>query len=246
MNQYDRFVGGGIADLMAQYGNQPSALNFAQQNEPVIRMAGGGMPEDYFDETLNEDFGFTPYQNNQTAVPTAPAPVFQAPAAPAPPAGVSPTPGVQFTPEISLPFQQVQSTAAPAGIASLAPTQASVPAYSPAPSPIQASAPAYTPPASTPAPSPFGMSFDQTAGDELGPVTGADLGISAPAQAPAASPAAAPAQAPAASTTPGFGKTSPMKLAFTFEGLVIASIIYSLPFVVQPLQQGFKIGRAHV
>ena len=154
MNQFDRFVGGGIADLMAQYGNQPSALNFVQQNEPVIRMAGGGMPSDYFDETLNEDFGFTPYQNNQAVVPTAPAPVFQAPAAPAPPAGVSPTPGVQFTPERELPFQQVQSTAAPVGIASLAPTQASVPAYSPAPSPIQASAPAYTPPASTPAPSP--------------------------------------------------------------------------------------------
>ena len=189
MNPFDRFVGGGIADLMAQYGNQPSALDFVQQNEPIIRMARGGMPEDYFDETLNEDFGFTPYQNNQAAVQAAPAPVFQAPAAPTPPAGVSPTPGVQFTPERNLPFQQVQSTAAPAGIASLAPT----------PTPIQASVPAYTPPASTLAPSPFGMSFDQTAGDELGPVTGADLGISAPA-APAASPAAqAPATAPAPS-----------------------------------------------
>ena len=68
MNNFDRFVGGGIADLMAQYGNQPSALDFVQQNEPIIRMARGGMPEDYFDETLNEDFGFTPYQNNQAAV----------------------------------------------------------------------------------------------------------------------------------------------------------------------------------
>ena len=182
MNQFDRFVGGGIADLMAQYGNQPSALNFTQQSEPVIKMAGGGAldgysaddmmsmgadamgymdaqsaldagltqddlfryanvnkqptytatpPQQSFIDSPYEDFGFTPYKNNQAVVPTAPAPVFQAPAAPAPPAGISPTPGVQFTPERELPFQQVQSTAAPVGIASLAPTQASVPAYSP-------------------------------------------------------------------------------------------------------------------
>ncbi len=33
-------------------------------------------------------------------------------------------------------------------------------------------------------------------------------------------------------------------LAFTFEGLVIASLFYSLPFVVQPLQQAFAdVGR---
>jgi molybdate transport system permease protein len=30
------------------------------------------------------------------------------------------------------------------------------------------------------------------------------------------------------------------QLAFSFSGLVIASIVYSLPFVVQPLQQAFK------
>jgi molybdate transport system permease protein len=37
------------------------------------------------------------------------------------------------------------------------------------------------------------------------------------------------------------GKT----LAFSFSGLVVASIIYSLPFVVQPLQQAFaQMGRA--
>src|SRR5690554_5104687 len=38
-------------------------------------------------------------------------------------------------------------------------------------------------------------------------------------------------------------------LAFTFEGLVIASVIYSLPFTVQPLQNAFasiKFGRVHV
>ena len=33
-------------------------------------------------------------------------------------------------------------------------------------------------------------------------------------------------------------------LAFSFSGLVVASVIYSLPFVVQPLQQAFvQIGR---
>lgn len=30
------------------------------------------------------------------------------------------------------------------------------------------------------------------------------------------------------------------RLPFTFEGLVVASVIYSLPFVVQPLQQAFE------
>ena len=35
-------------------------------------------------------------------------------------------------------------------------------------------------------------------------------------------------------------------LAFTFSGLVIASCLYSLPFVVQPLHGAFEIGRAHV
>ena len=36
-------------------------------------------------------------------------------------------------------------------------------------------------------------------------------------------------------------------LAFTFTGLVIGSILYSLPFVVQPLQDGFaSIGRRHL
>lgn len=30
------------------------------------------------------------------------------------------------------------------------------------------------------------------------------------------------------------------RLVFTFEGLVLASILYSLPFMVQPLQSGFK------
>lgn len=31
-----------------------------------------------------------------------------------------------------------------------------------------------------------------------------------------------------------------LKLAFSFEGLVLASLIYSLPFMVQPLQSGFS------
>jgi molybdate transport system permease protein len=31
-----------------------------------------------------------------------------------------------------------------------------------------------------------------------------------------------------------------LKLIFSFEGLVFASIIYSLPFMVQPIQSGFK------
>ena len=32
-----------------------------------------------------------------------------------------------------------------------------------------------------------------------------------------------------------------LRLVFTFPGLVIASIIYSLPFMVQPIQSGFKM-----
>jgi len=35
------------------------------------------------------------------------------------------------------------------------------------------------------------------------------------------------------------GWLGPLKLAFTFEGLVVGSVIYSLPFVVQPLQNAF-------
>ncbi len=31
-----------------------------------------------------------------------------------------------------------------------------------------------------------------------------------------------------------------IQLVFTFEGIVLASVIYSLPFMVQPLQNGFK------
>jgi len=31
-----------------------------------------------------------------------------------------------------------------------------------------------------------------------------------------------------------------IKLVFTFEGLVVASIIYSFPFMIQPLQSGFE------
>lgn len=43
-----------------------------------------------------------------------------------------------------------------------------------------------------------------------------------------------------------FGKAGPLAgLAFSFEGLVVASVLYSLPFVVQPLQQSFaENGRA--
>lgn len=32
-----------------------------------------------------------------------------------------------------------------------------------------------------------------------------------------------------------------VRLAFTFEGLVIASVIYSLPFMIQPILNGFKM-----
>jgi len=35
-------------------------------------------------------------------------------------------------------------------------------------------------------------------------------------------------------------------LPFTFAGLVIASVLYSLPFMVQPLQAGFESGRLSV
>jgi len=31
-----------------------------------------------------------------------------------------------------------------------------------------------------------------------------------------------------------------LRLVFTFEGLIIASVLYSLPFMVHPLQSGFK------
>jgi len=33
---------------------------------------------------------------------------------------------------------------------------------------------------------------------------------------------------------------SNLKLLFSFEGLVVASIFYSLPFMVQPIQSGFE------
>jgi molybdate transport system permease protein len=32
-----------------------------------------------------------------------------------------------------------------------------------------------------------------------------------------------------------------LRLVFTFQGLVVASVIYSLPFMVQPLQSGFRM-----
>ncbi len=37
-----------------------------------------------------------------------------------------------------------------------------------------------------------------------------------------------------------FAETFDIQLAFTFKGLVIGSIIYSLPFMVQPIQAGFQ------
>jgi molybdate transport system permease protein len=53
-----------------------------------------------------------------------------------------------------------------------------------------------------------------------------------------------------------FAPTSPMghwieallgiKLVFTFTGLVVASCIYSLPFMVQPLQNGFESLNSHM
>ncbi len=36
------------------------------------------------------------------------------------------------------------------------------------------------------------------------------------------------------------GPFGPLKLAFTFTGLVVGSVFYSLPFVVQPLQNAFE------
>jgi molybdate transport system permease protein len=36
------------------------------------------------------------------------------------------------------------------------------------------------------------------------------------------------------------GQTTGVSLAFTFQGLVVGSILYSLPFVVRPLQQAFE------
>ncbi len=42
----------------------------------------------------------------------------------------------------------------------------------------------------------------------------------------------------------GWQRLTGSPLAFTFEGLVIASVLYSLPFVVQPLQNAFSaVGR---
>lgn len=186
MNNFDRTVGGGIADLVAGHGNvgTPGAFDFAQNSEPVIKMAGGGSPEDYLDDLLNEDFGSTPYQNNQAVIPTAPAPVFSAPAAPAP----------------------------PAGLASLAQAPAPIAAPIPAPPPlISAPATQYTPPpppVSTPAPSPFGVSLDQLAPSGLDALTGAGLGISAPASQAPATQAPAPAPAPAPVTQQGYNPYS--------------------------------------
>lgn len=42
-----------------------------------------------------------------------------------------------------------------------------------------------------------------------------------------------------------FGRLANVSLAFTFTGLVIASVFYSMPFVIQPLQSAFEAaGRA--
>jgi molybdate transport system permease protein len=41
-------------------------------------------------------------------------------------------------------------------------------------------------------------------------------------------------------------QTFDIKLVFTFEGLVIASCIYSLPFMLQPLQSGFESLNRHM
>ncbi|HKT33780.1 MAG TPA: molybdate ABC transporter permease subunit [Nitrospira sp.] len=41
------------------------------------------------------------------------------------------------------------------------------------------------------------------------------------------------------------GRIAQVSLAFTFTGLVIASVFYSMPFVIQPLQSAFEaVGRA--
>ncbi len=37
-----------------------------------------------------------------------------------------------------------------------------------------------------------------------------------------------------------FGRVANLSLAFTFTGLVIASVFYSMPFVIQPLQSAFE------
>ena len=42
-----------------------------------------------------------------------------------------------------------------------------------------------------------------------------------------------------------FGQLADLSLAFTFTGLVIASVFYSMPFVIQPLQGAFEaVGKA--
>ena len=42
-----------------------------------------------------------------------------------------------------------------------------------------------------------------------------------------------------------FGRLAHVNLAFTFTGLVIASVFYSMPFVIQPLQGAFEaVGKA--
>lgn len=42
-----------------------------------------------------------------------------------------------------------------------------------------------------------------------------------------------------------FGRVAHLSLAFTFTGLVIASVLYSMPFVIQPLQGAFEaVGKA--
>lgn len=42
-----------------------------------------------------------------------------------------------------------------------------------------------------------------------------------------------------------FGRLAHLNLAFTFTGLVIASVFYSMPFVIQPLQGAFEaVGQA--
>lgn len=44
-----------------------------------------------------------------------------------------------------------------------------------------------------------------------------------------------------------FGRFADLSLAFTFTGLVIASVFYSMPFVIQPLQGAFEaVGKAHL
>ncbi len=46
--------------------------------------------------------------------------------------------------------------------------------------------------------------------------------------------------APDSPVAQGWQALTGQRLAFSFEALVIASVIYSLPFVVQPLQAGFR------